>query len=89
MAAANAPNRDRLLYHVAAELTSSLDLDEVLSRVMDRVIELMHATRGFVVLVNPDTNLMEVKSARGAEEAELRREFMGSKTVIDQVMAGP
>ena len=87
MASPNGQNRDRLLYHVAAELTSSLDLDEVLSRVMDRVIELMHATRGFVVLVNPETNRMEVKSARGAEEAELRREFMGSKTVIDRVMA--
>jgi len=80
-------SRDRLLYQVAAELTSSLDLDEVLSRVMDRVIELMHATRGFVVLVNPESGRIEVRMARGADEEELKKEFLGSKTVIDQVMA--
>ena len=80
-------SRDRILYQVAAELTSSLDLDEVLSRVMDRVIELMHATRGFIVLVNPETNRMEVRMARGADEEDLKKEFLGSKTVIDQVMA--
>ena len=80
-------SRDRLLYQVAAELTSSLDLDEVLSRVMDRVIDLMHATRGFVVLVNPESSRIEVRMARGADEEELKKEFLGSKTVIDQVMS--
>jgi adenylate cyclase len=82
-----ATSRDRLLYEVAAELTSSLDLDEVLGRLMDRVIELTHAARGFVVLVNPVTGTMQVRVARGAAEEELAREFLGSRTVIDTVMA--
>jgi adenylate cyclase len=75
--------RDQLLYQVAAELTSSLDLDEVLVRVMDRVIELMHASRGFVVLVD-DFNRLSVRVSRGAEDAS--KEFLGSRTVIEQVM---
>jgi adenylate cyclase len=82
-----ATSRDRLLYEVAAELTSSLDLDEVLGRLMDRVIELTRAARGFVVLVSPSTGTMQVRMARGADEEQLAREFLGSRTVIDQVMA--
>jgi len=78
-------SRDRLLYQVAAELTSSLDLDEVLGRVMDRVIELMHASRGFVVLVNGE-GAMEVRSARGEADEEKSKEFLGSRSVIEEVV---
>jgi len=84
--AADPLSRDRLLYHLAAELTSSLDLDEVLSKVMDRVIELMHAARGFVVLVD-DRNQMSVRISRGESEEDRSKEFLGSRTVIEQVMA--
>jgi adenylate cyclase len=84
--AADPLSRDRLLYQLAAELTSSLDLDEVLSKVMDRVIELMHAARGFVVLVD-DRNQMSVRISRGESEEDRSKEFLGSRTVIEQVMA--
>ena len=79
-------SRDRVLYQVAAELTSSLDLDEVLSRVMDRVIELMHASRGFIVLIDADRNEMQVRMARGEETEEQKTEFLGSRTVVEQVV---
>ncbi len=45
--------RDHLLYELARDLSSSLELDSVLRNVMDRVISLMHASRGFIVLVDP------------------------------------
>ena len=45
--------RDRLLYELARDLSSSLDLDVVLEKVMDRVITLMKAARGFIVLLPP------------------------------------
>lgn len=83
MSAVPQVSRDRLLYQVAAELTSSLDLDEVLARVMDRVIDLMHASRGFVVLVD-DRNRLSVRVSRGDSDAST--EFLGSRTVIEQVM---
>jgi len=87
MATAPEFSRDRLLYQVAAELTSSLDLDEVLGRLMDRVIELMHAARGFVVLVDPETSQMRVRMARGESEEDRKKEFLGSKTVIEEVVS--
>jgi len=79
--------RDHLLYELARELSGSLDLDEVLRRVMDRVITLMHAARGFIVLVDPVTNTMSVKIAGGEADPTKAKQFLGSKTVIEQVVS--
>ena len=78
--------RDHLLYEVARDLSSSLELKVVLGKVMDRVINLMHAARGFIVLVDPDTNAMSVEQAGGDADEEKSRHFLGSKTVIEQVV---
>jgi adenylate cyclase len=83
---ANLHNRDHLLYEVARDLSSSLELDTVLRNVMDRVIDLMHASRGFIVLVDEDTGLMSVVMAGGDTDPDKSRGFLGSKTVIEQVV---
>src|SRR4030081_3766699 len=78
--------RDHLLYELARDLSSSLELREVLGKVMDRVISLMHASRGFIVLVDPATNEMVVEMAGGETDPEKSRHFLGSKTVIEHVV---
>ena len=78
--------RDHILYELARDLSSSLELREVLGKVMDRVISLMHASRGFIVLVDPVTNEMSVQMAGGETDTEKSRHFLGSKTVIDHVV---
>jgi len=79
--------RDHLLYELARDLSSSLELREVLGKVMDRVISLMHASRGFIVLVDPVTNEMSVERAGGETDREKsQKTFLGSKSVIDQVV---
>jgi len=83
---ANLHNRDHLLYEVARDLSSSLELDMVLRNVMDRVIDLMHASRGFIVLVDEDTGVMSVVMAGGDTDPDRSRGFLGSKTVIEQVV---
>ncbi len=42
-----------LLYRLSQTFNSSLDLAEVLNRVMDEVIAATHAERGFVMLREP------------------------------------
>jgi adenylate cyclase len=79
-------SRDHLLYEIARDLSSSLDLDVVLRKVMDRVISLMKAARGFIVLVDPDTNVMSVQISAGEADEEKARQFLGSKTVIERVV---
>jgi adenylate cyclase len=78
--------RDHLLYEFARDISSSLELKEVLGKVMDRVISLMHASRGFIVLVDPDSGAMSVEQAGGEADPEKSRSFLGSKTVIEQVV---
>jgi len=80
-------NRDRLLYETARDLSSSLELTEVLSKVMDRVMDLMHAARGYIVLVDPATGEMSVVMAGGETDLEKAKSFLGSKTVIKQVVS--
>src|ERR1700674_4232095 len=78
--------RDRLFYELARDLSSSLELDVVLAKVMDRVITLMEASRGFIVLVDPVTSTMSVAMSGGEADPEKTRLFLGSKTVIEQVV---
>jgi adenylate cyclase len=78
--------RDHLLYELARDLSSSLELDVVLRKVMDRVITLMKAARGFIVLVDPLTNVMSVQMSAGEADEEKARQFLGSKTVIEHVV---
>jgi adenylate cyclase len=78
--------RDHLLYELARDLSSSLELDVVLGKVMDRVITLMKASRGFIVLVDPITATMSVAMSGGEADPEKTRQFLGSRTVIEQVV---
>jgi adenylate cyclase len=77
--------RDRIFYELARDLSSSLEVDVVLQLLMDRVISLMKAARGFIVLVNV-AGIMEVRMSGGDTDPEKFREFLGSRTVIDHVV---
>src|SRR5438094_8632195 len=50
-----------------ARLSSSLDLDTVLAKVMDRVITLMRASRGFIVLVDQIDGSLSVQMSSGSD----------------------
>ena len=77
--------RDHLLYELARDLSSSLDLDTVLLKVMDRVITLMKASRGFIVLVDPVDGTLSVQMSSGSDP-EKARQFLGSRSVIEHVV---
>jgi adenylate cyclase len=77
--------RDRLFYELARDLSSSLELDVVLRNVMDRVINLMKASRGFIVLVDA-TGTKTVQMYGGDADPETSKQFLGSRTVIEQVV---
>lgn len=63
------PTGDRLalLYHLSQTFNSSLDLDEVLNRVIDEVIIAIHAERGFVMLYDEQGQL-GFRVARGMDQ---------------------
>ncbi len=57
-------NELETLYEIGRTLNSTLEFDEVLRLVMDRVIEFVKAERGFLMLVNPETGEPEFTIAR-------------------------
>src|SRR5713226_9155845 len=80
--------RDHLLYELARDLSSSLELNVVLRKVMDRVITLMKASRGFIVLVDPRDGSLSVQESTGeavvSTDASLDDRFKGQQSVIMQ-----
>jgi phosphoserine phosphatase RsbU/P len=76
-----------LLARLSQQFNSSLDLDEVLSRVMDEVIAAVRAERGFVMLHDKNGEL-SFKVARGMDQRTIDDpSFQVSRGVIERVAA--
>ncbi|MEM9950680.1 MAG: GAF domain-containing protein [Chloroflexota bacterium] len=59
------------LVTISALLTSSLDLDDVLERVLDAVIRLTGAERAYLMLMQPDKNELRIQVARNANKENI------------------
>ncbi|MEW6286741.1 MAG: HD domain-containing phosphohydrolase [Chloroflexota bacterium] len=80
-------NQLAALMKVGQTINSSLGKRRVLEEVMDRLIELMHAERGFLMLKRPDGRL-EFEIARGIDHVNLEEEaFKVSRTIVERVAA--
>jgi serine phosphatase RsbU (regulator of sigma subunit) len=74
------------LYEITRKLNSSLDLDEVLSYVMDRVIEVTGAERGLLMLHDDKTGGLDFRVARGIDQKDLDKpQFEISRTIVNKV----
>jgi signal transduction histidine kinase len=78
--------RFEALYNVSLMLGTSLDTETVLKQVMDAIIQLTGAERGFVMLRDDDGEL-QVKVARNYDQQTLTSEhFRYSRTIANYVM---
>ena len=78
---------DRLsaLYEVSQAIGSSLDLAEVLNQVMDAVIRLTKADRGFIMLFN-EMGGLDVRAARNVDKETIDGQAMEvSRSVVREV----
>src|SRR5258708_16385200 len=74
------------LYEVSRVIGSSLDLQTVLDQVMDAIIQLTGAERGFLMLLDDDGNL-NVRVARNFDQATIDSgAFALSRTVTSRVL---
>jgi phosphoserine phosphatase RsbU/P len=76
----------RMLLEVSKALSSSLILDDVLNRVMDAVIELAGADRGFLMLKDPRGELQVAMSRNITREALEDKQHRLSRTVVQRVI---
>lgn len=78
--------RLRALSNTTEVINSTLTLDDVLNSVMDTMIKLTAAERGYLMLRNDRTGAMEFRVARNIEARALTEaEFMVSNTIVAEV----
>jgi sigma-B regulation protein RsbU (phosphoserine phosphatase) len=78
-------SRFELLYHLSQTFNSTLNLNEVLDRVMDEVIAATRAERGFLMLHDDDGKL-SFRTARGLDQTIIDDpEFQISRSVVETV----
>lgn len=76
----------RALAETTSVFNSDLDVDGVLEQVMDTVVQLTGAERGFVLLSDPESGELEFRTARGIDREQLNRDdFTVSRTIINEV----
>ncbi len=79
-------NRLRALAETAALINSSLGLDEVLNQVMDTVIRLTGAERGYIVLRDSETGRMMFRVARNLDQETIEKgSFIVSRSIVNHV----
>ena len=81
------PSRDRLdlVYRLSQTFNSSLDLDQVLNTVIDEVIVLFNAERGFVMLID-DYDRWVFRVARGIDQQTIDQpDFQISRSIVERV----
>jgi adenylate cyclase len=83
--------RDELatLYEIARMLNSTLGFDEVLRLVMDQVIEVVGAERGFLVLLDPATGDLRFEIARDKQAHSIDASafnFQISRSTVERVV---
>lgn len=75
------------LYSLGAQLGTTLDLPLLLNQVMDAIIQLTGAERGFVVLVDPLQGQLETVAARNVDQETIGGAVpQFSRTVVEQVI---
>ncbi len=80
-------NELETLYEIARVLNSTLDLDSVLQLVMDQVITVVNAERGFLMLVNPSTGELEFTIARDKQARTIDKSaFKISRSTVERVV---
>nr|HET6903352.1 adenylate/guanylate cyclase domain-containing protein [Ktedonobacteraceae bacterium] len=80
-------NELETLYNIAKMLNSTLEFDEVLRLVMEQVISFVNAERGFLALVNPDTNEIDFTIALDKEGQPIdRTAYKNSRSTVNRVV---
>lgn len=75
----------RALAENTAVINSSQTLEETLNQVMDTVIQLTGAERGYIVLKNKETGELDFAVARGLDQEQIQGKKVVSRTVVNQV----
>ena len=82
---ARARSNLQVMYRTALAVSHTLDIDELLDRIMSLIFEWVEADRGCIMLVNNDTGTLEPRVRRNREGVSSGAAISISKTILDYV----
>ena len=74
------------MYRVTRIVSSIFDLDVLLNKVLDETFATVRAERGFVLLIDPNTDLLELKSSRWQNKEGVDHKVSISQNIISHVL---
>jgi signal transduction histidine kinase/pSer/pThr/pTyr-binding forkhead associated (FHA) protein len=74
------------MYRVTRIASSIFDLDVLLNKILDETFATVRAERGFVLLIDPNTDQLELKSSRWQKKEGLDHKVSISQNIISHVL---
>lgn len=82
---ARARSNLQVMYRTALAISHTLDIDQLLQRIMELIFEWVEADRGCIMLVDPDSNELIPKVRRTRQGISADEKIIISKTILDYV----
>ena len=82
---ARARSNLQIMYRTALAVSHTLDIDQLLTRIMELIFEWVEADRGCLMLVDPATQRLEPKVRRTRAGIDQNDKITISKTILDYV----
>jgi signal transduction histidine kinase len=83
---ARARSNLQVMYRTALAVSHTLDIDELLNRIMELIFEWVEADRGCIMLLNNETDKLEPRVRRNRVGVVDESKIQISKTILDYVM---
>ena len=83
---AHARDNLQFMYRTALAVSHTLDIDQLLQRIMELIFQWVAADRGCMMLVHPETGVLEPKVRRTRQGVRADEKITISKTILDYVM---
>lgn len=84
---ARARSNLQIMYRTALAVSHTLDIDQLLQRIMELIFEWVEADRGCVMLVDSETNELTPAVSRNRKGVEADERMHLSRTILEYVMA--
>jgi len=83
---ARARSNLQVMYRTALAVSHTLDIDQLLNRIMQLIFEWVEADRGCIMLLDPENGRLEPKVRRNRKGIKSRERIEISKTIVDYVL---
>lgn len=82
---ARARSNLQIMYRTALAVSHTLDIDQLLDRILDLIFEWVEASRGCILLVDPHTKELAPRAHRNRKGVNSRDKISISRTILDYV----